>query len=69
MPKHKWEGNIKTVLKETGCEDESWICLVQDCAHWVGFCERGNEPSGFVKSKYKIPKKQSPIGGFTVIRL
>jgi hypothetical protein len=23
MPKHKWEGNIKTVVKETGCENES----------------------------------------------
>jgi hypothetical protein len=34
-----------------GCGDESWIRLVWDWAHWVGVCERGNEPSGFIKSE------------------
>jgi hypothetical protein len=30
QPMHKWEGNIRTDLKERGCEGVNWIDLAQD---------------------------------------
>jgi len=31
---HTWEDNIKTKLRERGCEYVKWIQLVQDMAQW-----------------------------------
>jgi hypothetical protein len=30
-PRHRWEDNIKMVLKETGMEGMDWINLACDC--------------------------------------
>jgi hypothetical protein len=41
-PRHIWEDNIKTDVKELAWERVDWIHLAQD---WdvLGFCECGNE--------------------------
>lgn len=36
-------------VKEVGCKNVDWILLPQ-CSVVYGFCEQGNEHSGFVKS-------------------
>jgi hypothetical protein len=48
-PRHRWEDNIKMDLRgEIGIDGANWIQLAQDSL-MVGFCEHGNEPSGFHK--------------------
>jgi hypothetical protein len=29
MPRHRWKNNIRTELRETGCEDVDWKSLAQ----------------------------------------
>jgi hypothetical protein len=33
-PSRRWEHNIKTDLKKTGCEVVDWIHLAQDVVQW-----------------------------------
>jgi hypothetical protein len=44
-PRHRWENNIKTDLREVGCGCVDWIGLGQV----AGACECGNEPSVSIK--------------------
>jgi hypothetical protein len=43
------DDNIKTDLKHTGWKDEHSVHLAQ--VPVAGFCERGNEGSGFIQRK------------------
>lgn len=45
-----WETNIELYLRKVGFHFVDWIHLAQD-ATGVGSCERGNEPSGSIKSR------------------
>jgi hypothetical protein len=47
-PRHRWEDNIKTDLRELGCGCVDWIGLAQDRDRWR-VLECGNEPSGSIK--------------------
>jgi hypothetical protein len=44
-PRYRWEHNIKMTLGRWGKLDSA--CSGQ--GQMVGFCEHGNEPSGFIK--------------------
>ena len=33
-PRHRWEDNIKMVLKEVGCDPGEWIDLAEDRDQW-----------------------------------
>jgi hypothetical protein len=46
-PRHRWDGNIRTDLREIGSEDVNWMNLAQDRDQ----CEHGNEPSGSIKGR------------------
>jgi hypothetical protein len=46
--KHRWEDNIRMVLREIGWEVMACMRLAQD-AEVAGFCEHCNEPSGSIK--------------------
>jgi hypothetical protein len=48
-PKHRWEDNIRMVLREIRWEGVKWIHLAQDRDQWGGCYEHGNEPSGCIK--------------------
>jgi hypothetical protein len=41
--------NIKKDFQKIGWGDVDFIDLKQDMGQVAGFCESGNEPSGFVK--------------------
>jgi hypothetical protein len=45
--KHRWEDNIKMGLKEIACKCE---LVSSDPSQGLGFCEYGNELSGFIES-------------------
>jgi len=34
-PRHRWEDNIKMILREVGCEGMDWIDLAQDRDRWL----------------------------------
>jgi hypothetical protein len=36
-PRHRWEGNIKVDLRESGWEDVNWMHLSQDRNMWQAF--------------------------------
>jgi hypothetical protein len=36
-PRHRWEGNIKLDLRETGIDGAKWIQLAQDRVQWRAF--------------------------------
>jgi hypothetical protein len=44
-PRRKWEDSIKMCLK-----NRVWGCRMDSSGSVVGCCERGNEPSGYIKS-------------------
>jgi hypothetical protein len=49
-PRRRWEGEIKTDLREIGFGDMECIDPVQDRDQWNECsCEHGNEPSGSKK--------------------
>jgi hypothetical protein len=33
-PRRRWENNIKTDLRELGCDGEDWSQLAQDSVQW-----------------------------------
>jgi hypothetical protein len=45
-PRHRWEDNIKMVLREIGWGGMDWIDLAQDRVQWRVLV---NEPSGSIK--------------------
>jgi hypothetical protein len=47
-PRRRWNDNIKTILRETGWDDEDRIHLAQNRDQCQA-CEHGNEPSCFIK--------------------
>jgi hypothetical protein len=52
MPRRRWEGIIKTDLKEIVWDGVDWINLAQDMDRQVvGSCEHGNKPSGPIKGR------------------
>jgi hypothetical protein len=55
-PRHKWVDNMKMYLRERGFGGMNWIDLAQVRNQWGGgFCEHGNEPSGFIKC-WEVPE-------------
>jgi hypothetical protein len=36
-PRHRWEDNIKTDLREIGIDGANWIQLAQDRVQWQDF--------------------------------
>jgi hypothetical protein len=50
-PRRRWEDNISMDLREIGIDGANWIRLAQDSVQWGGggFCEHGNESSGYIK--------------------
>jgi hypothetical protein len=39
-PRHRWENNIKTDLREIGIDGANWIQLTQDRVQWQAFVIR-----------------------------
>jgi hypothetical protein len=50
-PRRRWEDNIKMDIGEIGIGGANWIRLAQDKGPVAGFCEHGDEPSGFVRKR------------------
>jgi len=38
-PRRRWDGNIKTDLRESGIEGANWILLAQDRIRWRAFVD------------------------------
>jgi len=39
-PRHRWEDNIRTDLKEIGCEGVDWLHVAQDRDQWQAVVNR-----------------------------
>jgi hypothetical protein len=50
-PQPRWENNIRMDIRKIGYEGVDCMHLAQDRGPVAGFCEHGNEPSGFIKSE------------------
>ena len=52
-PRCRWEDNIKTDLREVGCDAGDWLYLAQDMDQWLAYL-RAVITSGFLKSQLAI---------------
>ena len=48
-PRRRWEYNIKTDLREVGCDPGDWIDLADDIP-MANLCKGSNEPPGSLKA-------------------
>ena len=48
--RRRWEDNIRTDLREVGCDPGKWIYLSEDRDQWRGLCKGCNEPPGSLKT-------------------
>jgi hypothetical protein len=61
--RHRWEDNIKMHLRDIGWGGMDWIDLAQDTDQGrEGSCGYGNEPSGSIKCREILLKKESVHG-------
>jgi hypothetical protein len=48
-PRHRWKGNIRMDLQETGWQVVNWVHLAQDKGPVAGSYQHSNEHSSFIK--------------------